>query len=98
MIRSLKRAILASFLALGLLTMGTGQCQAGGRSSGGHYGGYGGYRGGFAGYRGGFAGYGGYRGAYGGYGRYRGGYGDYGRYRGGYWGYGGCFFPLIWGF
>ena len=68
MIRSLKGAILASFLALGLLTMGTGQCQAGGRSSGGRYGGYGGYRGG----------YGGYRGAYGGYGTYRGGYWGYG--------------------
>ena len=43
MIRSSKRAILASFLAVGLLTMGAGQCQAGGRSSGGHYGGYGDY-------------------------------------------------------
>jgi hypothetical protein len=95
-----KRAVLASFLAVGLLTVGAGQSHAGGQSPGGRGGyrggygggnrqGYGDYRQGYGGYR---NGYGGYRNGYGGYGGYRngyGGYGGYGGYRNGYGGYGG---------
>ena len=77
MIRVLKRVVLASILAIGLLSLGAGQSQAFGQSRGGHGGGYGGYRGGF--------GYGGYRG---GFGWYPGGYGGWGGWYFPYsWGY-----------
>ena len=84
MIRALKRVVLASFLAVGLLALGAGQSQAGGPFRGG----YGGYRGGY----GGWGGYGGFRNGYGGWGGgFRNGYGGYG---GSY----GWYFPPIWGF
>jgi hypothetical protein len=49
MIRALKRAVLASFLAVGLLAMGVGQSKAGEPPHSG-YGGDGGYRGGYGGW------------------------------------------------
>jgi hypothetical protein len=54
MIRALKRSVLASFLAVGLLALGAGQSQTRGQSPGGHGGGYGGYRGGYSGWGGGY--------------------------------------------
>ena len=74
MIRALKRVVLVSFLAVGLLALGTGQSQAGGPPRGGYggfrggYGGWGGFRNGYGGWGGGFRnGYGGYSGSYGWY-------------------------------
>ena len=70
MIRIMKRTALASFLAVGILALGTIQSKAEGPSYGGHNGyggGYNSYRGSYRGYRG-FGGFGGYWGGFGGYG------------------------------